>query len=192
MTDSNRTDGDTALQLRTTVKKEGTLELSLAEIPIPKPGDDEVVVRVEAAPINPSDLGLLFGPADVSTARASGTPERPVVTADIPRKLMRIVAGRIEESMPAGNEGAGVVVDAGSSPEAQSLVGKTVGIIGGGMYTQYRALKAKQCLVLQEGTTAVEGAACFVNPLTALGFVETMRLEGHKAIVHTAAASNLG
>ena len=147
MTDSNRTDSDTtdggtALQLRTTVKKEGTIELSLAEVPIPKPGDDEVVVRVEAAPINPSDLGLLFGPADVSTARASGTPERPVVTADIPRKLMRIVAGRIEESMPAGNEGAGVVVDAGSSPEAQSLVGKTVGIVGGAMYAQYRTLNA--------------------------------------------------
>ena len=194
MTNGNRTDGDTGttLQLHTTVTKDGTIELSLAEVPIPQPQADEVVVRVEAAPINPSDLGLLFGPADMSTARASGTAERPVITADIPQNLMRIVAGRVEESMPAGNEGAGVVVEAGSSPEAQSLVGKTVGIIGGGMYAQYRALKAKQCLVLTEGTTAVEGAACFVNPLTALGFVETMKLEGHKSIVHTAAASNLG
>ncbi len=194
MTNGNRTDGatGTALQLRTTVTKDGTIELSLAEVPIPQPEADEVVVRVEAAPINPSDLGLLFGPADMSTARASGTAERPVITADIPQNLMRIVAGRVGESMPAGNEGAGVVVKAGSSPEAQSLVGKTVGIIGGGMYAQYRALKAKQCLVLPEGTTAVEGAACFVNPLTALGFVETMRLEGHTALVHTAAASNLG
>ena len=186
------TEQDTALQLRSTAKANGTLEISLAEIPIPKPEAEEVVVRVEASPINPSDLGLLFGPADMSTAQFEGDPDRPIVSAGIPEKLMRIVAGRLDQPMPVGNEGAGVVVDAGSSDQAQALVGKTVAILGGGMYVQYRAIKAKQCLVLHEGTTPTEGASCFVNPLTALGMVETMRLEGHKALLHTAAASNLG
>ena len=181
-----------SLQLRSTVKKDGTLELSLATVEIPTPGEDEVVVRVEASPINPSDLGLLFGPADMSTAETSGTADSPVVTASVPEKLMRMVAGRIDQSMPVGNEGAGVVVDAGSSELAQSLMGKTVAILGGAMYSQHRAIQAKQCLVLPEGTTPVEGASCFVNPLTALGMVETMRMEGHSALVHTAAASNLG
>ena len=146
-----------ALQLRSTAKKDGTLEISLAEVPIPKPEAEEVVVRVEASPINPSDLGLLFGPADMSTAQANGTPDRPINSASIPAKLMRIVAGRLDQPMPVGNEGAGVVVDAGSSEEAQALLGKTVAILGGGMYTQYRAIKAKQCLVLHEGTTPAEG-----------------------------------
>jgi NADPH2:quinone reductase len=186
------TEQDTALQLRSTAKANGTLEISLAEISIPKPEAEEVVVRVEASPINPSDLGLLFGPADMSTAQFEGEPDRPIVSASIPEKLMRIVAGRLDQPMPVGNEGAGVVVDAGSSDQAQALVGKTVAILGGGMYVQYRAIKAKQCLVLHEGTTPAEGASCFVNPLTALGMVETMRLEGHKALLHTAAASNLG
>ena len=186
------TDSGTALQLRSTVKKEGTVELSLAIVPIPEPGPEEVVVRIEAAPINPSDLGVMFGPADMTTARASGTPDQPVVSASIPDRLMRSVVGRVDQSLPAGNEGAGVVVAAGSSEEAQALLGKTVAILGGAMYAQYRAIKAKQCLVLPEGTTPVEGASCFVNPLTALGMVETMRLEGHSALVHTAAASNLG
>jgi NADPH2:quinone reductase len=128
----------------------------------------------------------------MSTAQFEGEPDRPIVSASIPEKLMRIVAGRLDQPMPVGNEGAGVVVDAGSSDQAQALVGKTVAILGGGMYVQYRAIKAKQCLVLHEGTTPAEGASCFVNPLTALGMVETMRLEGHKALLHTAAASNLG
>ena len=185
-------DPSTALQLRSTIKKEGTLELSLATVPIPEPGPEEVVVRIEAAPINPSDLGLLFGPADITTARSSGTPDQPLVSVAIPDRLMRLVAGRVDQSLPAGNEGAGVVVEAGSSEQAQALVGKTVAILGGAMYAQYRAIKAKQCLILPEGTTPAEGASCFVNPLTALGMVETMRLEGHSALVHTAAASNLG
>jgi NADPH2:quinone reductase len=186
------TQSRSGLQLRSTVKKDGTLELSLALVPVPAPGPDEVVVRVEAAPINPSDLGLLFGPADVTTAKVSGTPTEPVVTAAIPERLMRMVAGRIDQSLPAGNEGAGVVVEAGTSPEAQRLLGKTVAILGGAMYAQYRTMKAKQCLVLPPGTTPAEGASCFVNPLTVLGMVETMRREGHTALVHTAAASNLG
>jgi NADPH2:quinone reductase len=182
----------TGLQLRSTVKNEGLLELSLADVPIADPKPDEVVVRVEASPINPSDLGLLFGGADMSTAKASGTPDRPVVTAAIGPEAMRALAPRVDQPMPVGNEAAGVVVSAGSSPDAQALLGKTVAILGGAMYAQYRTIKAASCLVLPEGTTPAEGASCFVNPLTALGMVETMRREGHTALVHTAAASNLG
>ena len=185
-------DGRSGLQLQSTIRKDGTLELSLAEVQVPAPGPDEVVVRVEASPINPSDLGLLFGPADMSTAKKGGTAARPTVTATVPERLMRMVAGRLDQPMPVGNEGAGVVVDAGSSPGAQALMGKTVAILGGAMYAQYRVMKAKLCLLLPPGTTPSEGASCFVNPLTVLGMVETMRLEGHSALVHTAAASNLG
>lgn len=182
----------TALQLRSLVKKSGELELSLQSVPVPQPADDEVLVRVEATPINPSDLALLFGLADMSTAKASGTAANPVITAQVPEKMMRGLAARLDESMPVGNEGAGTVVKAGSSPEAQALVGKTVAIVGGAMYAQYRTMKAKLCLALPPGTTAAEGASCFVNPLTSLSMTEVMRREGHKALVHTAAASNLG
>ncbi|MBW2388925.1 MAG: zinc-binding dehydrogenase [Deltaproteobacteria bacterium] len=181
-----------SLEIRSMINQAGTLELSLETTQIPAPGADEIVVRVEASPINPSDLGLFFGPADMSTAKASGTARAPTVTAQVPSGLMKMVAGRIDESLAIGNEGAGVVVKAGTSDTAQALLGKTVGLIGGGMYAQYRLIKTAMCLPLLEGTTAAEGASCFVNPLTALGMVETMRMEGHKALVHTAAASNLG
>src|SRR5262249_37836650 len=156
----------------------------------PKP--DAVGGRVEASPINPSGLGLLFGGADMSTAKVSGPPDRPVVTAAIGPETMRALGARVDQPMPVGNEGAGVVVSAGTSPGAQALLGKTVAILGGAMYAQYRAIKALGCLVLPEGTTPAEGASCFVKPLTAIGMVETMRREGHTALVHTAAASNLG
>src|ERR1700676_394788 len=185
-------DHKTGLQLRSLIKKSGELELSLAEVAIPEPGADEVVVRVEASPINPSDLGLLFGPADMRTAKASGTKEAPVVTAKVPEAAMKGMAGRLDESMPVGNEGAGVVVKTGSSDAAKALMGKTVALIGGAMYAQYRTVAARDCLVLPAGTTSAEGASWFVHPPTALGMVETMRREGHKALVHTAAASNLG
>ena len=180
------------LQIRSTVKKEGIVEISIAEVPTPEPKPDEVIVRIDASPINPSDQGLLFAGADLSTARASGTADLPVVTASVPPAVMKSVGGRLEQSLPVGNEGAGVVVQAGTSPAAQALMGKTVAILGGAMYAQYRCIKAAQCLVLPPGTTPAEGADCFVNPLTALGMVETMQREGHKALVHTAAASNLG
>jgi NADPH2:quinone reductase len=182
----------TGLQLCSLVRKEGILELSLVAVPIPEPKPEEVVVRVDASPINPSDQGLLFAGADLSTARASGTAASPVVTATVPPAALKGLAGRLDQSMPVGNEAAGVVVRAGTSPAAQALLGKTVAIVGGGMYTQYRCLKAVTCLVLPEGTTPAEGASWFVNPLTALGMVATMRAEGHTALVHTAAASNLG
>ena len=180
------------LQLRSKVKREGKLELSLVSIPVPQPEADEVVIRVQACPINPSDIGMLFGPADLSTVTATGTPENPVITADIPAAAMASMAARIDQSLPAGNEGAGTVVAAGSSPAAQALMGKTVAVIGAPMFSQYRCIAADQCLVLPDDATAIDGASCFVNPLTALGMVETMRLEGHTALVHTAAASNLG
>jgi len=180
------------LQLRSTVKKEGIVEITLARVPTPEPKLEEVVVRIDASPINPSDQGLLFGGADLTTVKASGTADNPVVTASISPAALKALAGRLEQSLPVGNEAAGVVVQAGASPAAQALMGKTVAILGGAMYAQYRCIKAVQCLVLPPGTTPAEGADCFVNPLTALGMVETMRREGHKALVHTAAASNLG
>jgi len=182
----------TGLQLRSLVRANGQLELSLVSVPVPDPLPDEVLVRIEASPLNPSDQGLLFGAADMKTATYSGTADRPVVTATIPAERMGVVAARLDQSMPVGNEGAGVVVAAGRSDEAEALLGKRVAVIGGAMYAQYRSIKADQCLVLPEGTTAEEGASCFINPLTALGMVETMKREGHTALVHTAAASNLG
>ena len=180
------------LQLRSTVKKDGIVEISLARVATPEPKPEEVIVRIDASPINPSDQGLLFGGADIATAKVAGPADNPVVTASISPAVMRALGGRLEQPLPVGNEGAGVVVQAGSSPAAQALMGKTVAILGGAMYAQYRCIKAVQCLVLPPGTTPAEGADCFVNPLTALGMVETMRREGHTALVHTAAASNLG
>jgi NADPH:quinone reductase len=182
----------TGLQLRTLITKQGKLELSLQEVAIAALKDDEVLIRVEASPINPSDIGLLFGAADMTTASQAGSAERPVVSATVPEAFMKGMAGRLGDSMPAGNEGAGTVVAAGSAPAAQALLGKMVAVLGGAMYSQYRAIAASQCLVIPAGITAKEAASCFVNPLTSLGMVETMKLEGHKALVHTAAASNLG
>lgn len=179
-------------QLRSTITSDGQLELTLVDVEMPAPGPNEVVLRVEAAPINPSDLGLLIGPADMDQAQISGTAENPTVSAPIPAKLLPSQAARFDMSLPAGNEGAGVVVNAGASETAQSLLGKTVAVIAREMYSQFRVVDAAQCLVLPEGTTPAQGASCFVNPLTVLGMVETMRMEGHTALIHTAAASNLG
>jgi NADPH:quinone reductase-like Zn-dependent oxidoreductase len=180
----------TGLELRSTVTSGGELKLDLAEVTLDAPGPDEVIVRIEASPINPSDLGLLLGPADLSTLQAGGTADRPTLTATIPPQRMGMMKPRLDQSMPVGNEGAGTVVDAGAN--VAHLLGKKVGMIGGAMYAQYRKLPGRDCIVLPDGATAAHGASMFVNPLTALGFVETMRAEGHKAIVHTAAASNLG
>jgi NADPH:quinone reductase-like Zn-dependent oxidoreductase len=185
-------DATHGLQLRSLIKASGELEISLLDVPTPEPGPDEVVVRVEATPINPSDLGLLTGAADLSTVKASGTKDRPVISAKVPEAGMRAMAGRLDQSMPVGNEGGGVVIKTGSSDAAKALMGKTVAMIGGAMYAQYRCLKLSECLPLPDGTTPAEGASCFVNPLTSLGMTETMRREGHTALVHTAAASNLG
>lgn len=178
--------------IRSLLTPSGELELSIVDLPVPAPGPDEVLIRTGAAPINPSDIGTLFGAADLATARQSGTADRPVVTLQVPDAALRAMAGRVGRPMPAGLEGAGVVVAAGSSASAQALLGRTVAAFGLGMYGEHRCLSVDACLPLPEGTTAAEGASCFVNPLTALGMVETMRREGHTALVHTAAASNLG
>ena len=177
-------------ELRTTITSAGKLELSIISVPVPEPKDGEVLIRVEAAPINPSDLGLLLGPADISTMSITGTGDDAVVSMDVPEAMMAAVAARVDKPLPAGNEGGGVVIAAG--PGAEGMVGKTIGVAGGSMYSQYRCLPAASCLVMNEGTTPAEGASCFVNPLTALGMVETMKMESHTALVHTAAASNLG
>ncbi len=183
---------ETGLELRSLVTPDGMLELSLHDVDIPAPTADQVVVRVEASPVNPSDLGLLIPGADMSAATITGTPDRPVVTAPLPPGALAQLSVRVGQSLPVGNEGAGTVVAAGESPAAQALLGKTVGIAGGAMYSQYRVVNAAACLVLPDGATARDGASSFVNPLTALGMVETMRREGHSGLVHTAAASNLG
>ncbi len=183
---------NTFRQIRSLITPDGNLELSIATVEMPQPEPHEVLVRVEAAPINPSDLGLLLSTADLDTATAGGTADNPIVTATIPPQTLRGLAGRSGQSMPVGNEGAGVVVATGSSDEAQALEGRTVAIIGGATYSEYRCVPAGLCMVLPDGTDPADGASCFVNPLTALGMVETMRMEGHQALVHTAAASNLG
>ncbi len=183
---------DTNIQLVSTISADNKLTLSLQDIDMPQPSSDEVVVRIEAAPLNPSDQAVLFSAADMSTATQSGTEERPVITADVPAQFMPALKTRVGKDTPVGNEGAGTVIAAGSSPAAQALMGKTVAVIGGGTYRQYLSANVQSCLVLKDGTTAKEGASSFVNPLTALAMVETMRAEGHKAIIHAAAASSLG
>ena len=182
----------TMRQIRSLVTADGDLQLSIATVDTPQPAEHEVLVRIDAAPINPSDLGLLLAAADVSRATAAGTADSPVVTAPIAQQVMPGLAARVGESMPVGNEGCGIVVAAGSAPDAQALLGRTVAIIGGATYGEYRSVPAVSCLVLPDGTDPADGASCFVNPLTALSMVETMRMEGHTALVHTAAASNLG
>ena len=179
-------------QLRSLVKSSGELELSIRESEIAPLKENEVLLKVEAAPINPSDLALLLAYADISKADLSGTDSNPLVTAPINPKLMRALAPRIDKSMSAGNEGAGTVIAAGKSDEAQALMGKTVAGLGPPMYSEYRTLKVHQCLEMPPGVSSRQAAACFVNPLTAMGMVETMHLEGFSGLVHTAAASNLG
>ena len=180
------------LQLQSVVRPDQLVQLSLEHVSVPEPGPDDVLVRVEAAPVNPSDLGMLFAGADLGAARMTGTADRPVLTAPIPAAAMRAQAGRVGTPLPAGNEGAGTVVAAGSSAAAQALLGRTVAVAGGSMYAEFRQVPAAACLVLPAGVSALAGCSSFVNPMTVLGMIETMRLEDHVALVHTAAASNLG
>lgn len=174
------------LELHSRVTSKGELELSLVEVVVASPGPDEIVVRVQAAPLNPSDMGLLLGPADPATARAIGM----LTTMKIPEQRMGAMTARLDQAMKVGNEGAGVVVDAGAN--AKALVGKTVAVLGGAMYSQFRVVPTAAAVVLPDGVTAAQGASLFVNPLTSLAMVETMKREHHTALVHTAAASNLG
>ena len=178
-------------EIRSTVTSDGNVELSIVKVDTPTPADDEVLIEILAAPINPSDLALLttFG-GDLSNINISGSGDDTVASMKVHPAVMKSMKSRMDKSMAAGNEGAGVVVDAGVN--AKGLIGKTVGLAGGSMYAQYKCAPAMNCLVMEDGTTPSEAASSFVNPLTALSFVETMKMENHSAIVHTAAASNLG
>ena len=178
-------------EIRSKVTSEGNIELSITQAELPIPSADEVLIKVEAAPINPSDLGLLLSfAADLSSITTSGSEDETVTSMKIHPALMGSMKPRLDQSMQAGNEGAGVIVDAGEN--VKELIGKTVGLAGGAMYSQYRCVPAASCLVMDEGTSPAEAASSFVNPLTALSFIETMKMENHTALVHTAAASNLG
>lgn len=183
---------DQALQLRSRVTDRNTVEMFLDLAEVARPGPAEVLIRVDAAPINPSDLGLLLAGGDIASASSNGRTDRPVTTLDLPDGAARAASSRVGQALPVGNEGAGTVVAAGSSEAAQALLGHQVAAAGGGMYSQYRAVNTSLCLELPADTTPIEGASSFVNPMTALGMIETMRMEGHTALVHTAAASNLG
>lgn len=178
-------------EIRSKATSDGNIELSIAKVEKPVPGDDEVLIEVQASPINPSDLGLLLSfAADVQNINVTGCGDDTVATMPVHPALMGSLKPRLDESMPVGNEGAGIIIDAGIN--AKDLIGKTVGLAGGAMYSQYRCVPAASCLVMDEGTTPKQAASSFVNPLTALAFVETMKMENHTALVHTAAASNLG
>ena len=178
-------------EIRSTVTGEGNIEISIAKVDKPIPADDEVLIEVHAAPINPSDIGLLITFAgDLSNINISGSGDDLVASMKIHPGLMASMKSRLDKSLTVGNEGSGIVVDAGKN--AEELIGKTVGLAGGSMYSQYICVPAINCLVMEEGTTPKEAASSFVNPLTALSFIETMKMENHSAIVHTAAASNLG
>lgn len=180
------------LQLRSTVSNQGRLELSIVEAAMPEPGAGDVIVKVQASPVNPSDLAVLLAGADLATAEFSGSSERPFVTAEIPPRARSSLGARLGQAITAGNEGAGTVVSAGSAPEAQRLLGRTVAALGGEMFSQFRKVRARDCMTFHDGTTAREAASAFVNPLTAQAMIETMRSQGHTALIHTAAASNLG
>jgi len=173
------------LQVQSLIKRSGKLELSLASVDVSPPGPDEVIIRIEASPLSHSDLGLLFGAADMSTARQIGTAAHPIVTADVPPTALAGMAGRLDQPLPVGNEGAGIVVAAGSSSAALALLGKAVAVVGGAMFAQCRAINAADCLMLPEEAAPDDGASSFINPLTVLGMVETMRREDHKALVRS-------
>jgi NADPH2:quinone reductase len=181
----------TSKEIRSTVTSDGTVEISIVNAAMPVPSENEVLIKVEAAPINPSDLALLISfAADLDSIELSEADEASKTTIKIRPGLMAALKGRVDQPLSAGNEGAGIVVGAGK--KATALMGKTVGVAGGSMYSQYRCAPASSCLVMDEGITSTEAASSFVNPLTALAFVETMKMENHVALVNTAAASNLG
>jgi NADPH:quinone reductase-like Zn-dependent oxidoreductase len=178
--------GMKARALHSTLTPDARIRLTLEDVDLGEPGADEVIVRVDAAPINPTDLYLMLSMADLSRA----TLEGGALVAPVPAAAVAMSAGRVDKPLPIGTEGAGTVVAAGAN--AQALVGKVVAAANGGMFATHRKLPAAAVRELPPGRTAEDGASSFVNPMTALSFVETMRAEGHRALVHTAAASNLG
>lgn len=172
--------------------EDGFVRLQLEQAPLPKLSEDQLLIQVEAAPINPSDLGLMLGMADVNQAKTSGNGFETELSIPVPETARRLMQARAGQALPVGNEGAGTVIAASDSGAAQAMIGKNVAALGGNMYAQYCAAPLAMCLELPEGADIRDGASSFVNPLTALGFLETMKAEGHKALVHSAAASNLG
>jgi NADPH:quinone reductase-like Zn-dependent oxidoreductase len=177
-----------ARALHSTLTADARIRLTLDDVDLGDPAADEVILRVDAAPVNPTDLYLMLSMADVSRATAADG----ALVAPVPAGVVAVFASRIDKPLPVGTEGAGTVVAAGASPAAQALLGKVVAAAGGGMFATHRKLPVGAVRELPAGRTAEEGASSFVNPMTSLSFVETMRAEGHRAIVHTAAASNLG
>jgi NADPH:quinone reductase-like Zn-dependent oxidoreductase len=176
------------LQLRSTLAPDGTLRLTVAQAPVAQPGPGQVVVRMEAAPINPSDLMTLLAAADPASARVEGNAVLLRIAADD----ARLRAGRFGQALNAGLEGAGTVIAAGKG--AEEFEGRAVALLSltAGTFGQYVTIDATECAALPDGVSTREGAALFCNPLTALAIAETVRLEGGHALIHTAAASNLG
>jgi NADPH:quinone reductase len=172
--------------LRSTISAAGELRLELAEHDVPEPRGSQVVVAVEASPINPSDLGVLLGAVAPGTLRRDGSD----LVGSVPQAALALYRDRLDKPLGVGNEGAGTVIAAG--PQAATLIGRRVALLGGSMWADYRLTDAAAVVELPDDLTTAAGAALFVNPLTALSMVETMRAEGHTALVHTAAASNLG
>ncbi|MEM8497143.1 MAG: zinc-binding dehydrogenase [Pseudomonadota bacterium] len=179
-------------QLESLVKTDGTLQLSIGSTEVPEPKQNEVLVRIEAAPINPTDLAVLLASADLASLEAVEGDNGVVVQASIPSRILKLHARRVNKPLVAGFEGAGTVVAAGESDQAQALLGKVVAMTGGAMFSEYRCVPVADLMIMNPGTTAAQAASSIVNPMTALGFIETLRKEGHTAMVHTAAASNLG
>ena len=178
----------TGQRILSTLAADGTLTIELAPLRLPAPNSNQIAVRVEAAPINPSDLALLFGTADTNDATYS--PGK--IIGRMAEGATRAMKGRHGVSLPVGNECAGTVIAAGESPAAQALLGKQVGCVPGTAFATHAVADAQMAIVLPDDASAEQGASCFVNPMTALGFVETMKRDGFTGIVHTAAASNLG
>lgn len=181
-----------SLQLQSTLSADGALLVRLAQVDIALPGPGEVLVRVEAAPINPSDLMTMLPGADPATGQAAGSANDPALTFRLSPEAAAARSGRVGQPLSVGLEGAGTVVAAGA--RAEHLLEKRVAALTmvPGMFAQYKVVSALECVPLPESVTVREGAGLFCNPLTALAIAETVRLEGHKALIHTAAASNLG
>lgn len=182
----------TGYQLKSLLTADGEASLYFEAKDFSDLASDQVLIQVEAAPINPSDLALLTAPMDLESLNSSGSGYETKISAKAKPGAVQFFAARLGMALATGNEGAGTVIAAGDSEAAQALLGKKVGAFGGGMYAQYRVANVMECLPLPEGASAEQGASSFVNPMTALGMIETMKMEGHSAIIHTAAASNLG
>ncbi|MGB0119691.1 MAG: zinc-binding dehydrogenase [Solirubrobacterales bacterium] len=173
--------------LRSKITSDGALQLRMVEEPVSDPTGSQVLVSVEATPINPSDLGVLLGPADPSTLV---TGSEGGLDGEVPPRTIPILRDRLDQALPVGNEGAGTVIAAG--PDASDMIGRRVSLVGGAMWSDYRMVDSAAVIPLPDDASAADGASLFINPMTALSMVETMRAENHTALVHTAAASNLG